>query len=70
MMSEGRSMLQTSPWIVLAPDWQFYNGRHFNLLGDTVRDILDPKQKTQYYEQYEKSKNIVSGNSKREKSLV
>ena len=46
MMSEGRSMLQTSPWIVLAPGLAiFITVVIFNLLGDTVRDILDPKQK-------------------------
>ena len=45
MMSEGRSMLQTSPWIVLAPGLAiFITVIIFNLLGDTVRDILDPKQ--------------------------
>ena len=42
MMSEGRSMLQTSPWIVLAPGLAiFITVIIFNLLGDTVRDILD-----------------------------
>ena len=37
MMSEGRSMLQTSPWIVLAPGLAiFITVIIFNLLGDTV----------------------------------
>jgi peptide/nickel transport system permease protein len=44
MMSNGRSMLQTSPWIVLAPGCAiFITVMLFNLLGDTVRDVLDPK---------------------------
>lgn len=46
MMSNGRSMLQTSPWIILAPGCAiFLTVMIFNLLGDTVRDALDPKQR-------------------------
>ena len=72
MMREGRSMLQTSPWIVLAPGLAiFITVVIFNLLGDTVRDILDPKQKRRSItSNMKKVKNIVSGDSKREKSLV
>lgn len=45
MMSNGRSMLQTSPWVILAPGCTiFLTVMVFNLLGDTVRDILDPRQ--------------------------
>lgn len=44
MMSNGRSMLQTQPWIVLSPGIAiFVSVVIFNLLGDTVRDYLDPK---------------------------
>lgn len=44
MMSNGRSMLQTQPWIVLSPGIAiFVSVSVFNLLGDTVRDYLDPK---------------------------
>ena len=46
MMSEGRSMLQTSPWVILAPGCAiFISVTLFNLLGDTVRDVLDPQIK-------------------------
>lgn len=45
MMSSGRSMLQTSPWVILAPGAAIFLAVViFNLLGDTVRDYLDPKQ--------------------------
>ena len=45
MMSNGRSMLQTSPWVILAPGCAiFLTVMVFNLLGDTVRYILDPRQ--------------------------
>ena len=44
MMSGGRSMLQTYPWLVLSPGVAiFLTVVTFNLLGDTVRDFMDPK---------------------------
>ena len=44
MMSSGRSMIQTYPWLVLSPGIAiFISVAIFNLLGDTVRDYLDPK---------------------------
>ena len=44
MMSGGRSMLQTYPWLVLSPGLAiFVTVEIFNLLGDTVRDYMDPK---------------------------
>lgn len=44
MMSSGRSMLQTYPWVVIGPGIAiFVVVVIFNLLGDTVRDYLDPR---------------------------
>lgn len=44
MMSSGRSMLQTYLWIVLSPGLAiFVSVVIFNLLGDTIRDYMDPK---------------------------
>lgn len=44
MMSGGRSMLQTYPWVILEPGLAlFLVVVIFNLLGDTVRDYLDPR---------------------------
>ncbi|MCR4790434.1 MAG: ABC transporter permease [Treponemataceae bacterium] len=43
MMSGGRSMLQTHPWLVLSPGLAiFVTVAVFNLLGDSVRDYLNP----------------------------
>lgn len=72
MMSEGRSMLQTSPWIVLAPGLViFITVIIFNLLGDTVRDILDPKQtRRTLNDNVQKMKGIFSGRKKREKTTI
>ena len=45
MMSNGRSMIQTSPWVVLGPGFAiFMTVAIFNLLGDTIRDLLDPRR--------------------------
>ena len=44
MMSNGRSMLQTAPWVILSPGCAiFLTVMVFNLTGDTVRDFLDPR---------------------------
>ena len=46
MMSVGRSMLQTSPWTVLAPGAAiFLTVALFNLFGDGVRDYFDVKNR-------------------------
>lgn len=45
MMSNGRSMLQTAPWVVAAPGVAiFLSVMIFNLFGDAVRDALEPGQ--------------------------
>lgn len=43
MMSDTRNLLTTHPWVTLAPGFAiFVSVMIFNLLGDTVRDWLDP----------------------------
>ena len=47
MMNNGRSMLQTAPWVILAPGSAiFITVAVFNLLGDKIRDVMDPKNET------------------------
>lgn len=44
MMSEARGLLQTVPWTVFAPGLAiFVTVMVFNLLGDAVRDYMDPR---------------------------
>lgn len=44
MMSDTRNLLTTHPWVTLAPGFAiFVSVMVFNLLGDTVRDWLDPR---------------------------
>ncbi len=46
MMNNGRSMLQTAPWVILSPGAAiFLTVAIFNLLGDKLRDVLDPKNR-------------------------
>ena len=46
MINDGRSMLQIAPWMVLAPGAAiFITVMIFNLLGDTVRDYIDPRER-------------------------
>lgn len=43
MMSGGRSLLQTCPWVVLGPGAAIFAAvAAFNLLGEALRDALDP----------------------------
>ena len=44
MMSDTRNLLTTHPWVTFAPGLAiFISVMIFNLLGDTVRDLLDPR---------------------------
>ena len=46
MMSTGRSMLQTYPWVVLSPGAAiFLSVAILNLWGDALRDYIDPKER-------------------------
>lgn len=46
MLSEGRSLMQQYPWMVLFPAIAiFLVTILFNLLGDSTRDVLDPSVK-------------------------
>ena len=46
MMSETRGLLQTVPWAVFAPGVAIFVAvMVFNLLGDAIRDYMDPKMR-------------------------
>ncbi len=46
MLYEGKQYLQTAPWMIWFPGLiLFVTVIVFNLLGDSVRDVLDPKDK-------------------------
>jgi len=46
MLYEGRTYMQSEPWLIWFPGLAlFITVIIFNLLGDSVRDILDPKDK-------------------------
>ena len=44
MLSEGRAYMQTAPWLMVFPGLAiFVTVVIFNMLGDSLRDILDPR---------------------------
>jgi peptide/nickel transport system permease protein len=46
MISQGRSLLRDAPWISIFPGLaMFITVLGFNLLGDGLRDVLDPKMR-------------------------
>ncbi len=46
MMSDARGLIATAPWIIYAPGFAiFMTVVIFNLLGDTIRDYVDPKRR-------------------------
>ena len=45
MLNEGRQQLQTAPWLMVFPGLAiFITVVIFNLFGDSLRDVLDPRQ--------------------------
>ncbi len=45
MLNEGRQQLQTAPWLMIYPGLAiFITVVAFNLWGDALRDVLDPRQ--------------------------
>lgn len=45
MLSEGRQYLQTAPWLMLFPGIAIFAVVSvFNLMGDSLRDLLDPRR--------------------------
>ena len=45
MLSEGRAYMTAAPWLMIFPGIAiFVVVTIFNMLGDSLRDILDPRQ--------------------------
>jgi peptide/nickel transport system permease protein len=46
MISEGQTYFRTAPWLIVAPGLMLMlTVLGFNLLGDGLRDALDPQQR-------------------------
>ena len=44
MLSDGRNIMQEAPWVVIFPGLAIVAAvLGFNLLGDGLRDLLDPR---------------------------
>lgn len=49
MLSEGRTYMEVAPWTVLFPGMALaFIVLGINLFGDAVRDLLDPRQRTEF----------------------
>ncbi|WP_312159232.1 ABC transporter permease [Oscillibacter sp.] len=62
-ISDSRGLMGQAPWLVLYPGAAIcLTSILFNLLGDSVRDVLDPLQNSNSYygEKYEKRKGIFA----------
>jgi len=47
MINEGRQQLQTAPWLMIFPGLAiFVSVVIFNLWGDALRDVLDPRDES------------------------
>ena len=45
MLNEGRDFMQSAPWMIIYPGFAiFITVVVFNMLGDNLRDILDPRE--------------------------
>ena len=61
MMSETRGLLQTVPWAVFAPGIAIFVAvTVFNLLGDAVRDYMDPKMRVKSEDKYANNSTLHS----------
>ena len=59
MLNEGRQQLQTAPWLMVFPGLAiFVTVVIFNLWGDALRDVLDPRQKIKRLRLTQDSKNF------------
>ena len=44
MLNEGRGLIQSAPWMMIFPGLAiFLVVVVFNMLGDSLRDIMDPR---------------------------
>ena len=60
MLSEGRSYIQTAPWLMMYPGLAILvTVVTFNLLGDSVRDILDPGTRRKHKKRKKSQKQVL-----------
>ena len=60
MLSDGRGLMQTAPWIVFYPGLAiFIVSILFNLMGDSVRDVLDPLDSRHIFTKTKKEREII-----------
>ncbi len=59
MIADGRGLMQQHPWIVLYPGLAILlTSILFNLLGDSVRDALDPHDSHNFFQKTKRKRNL------------
>ncbi len=59
MLNEGRAYLESAPWLMLFPGLAiFITVVAFNLLGDSLRDVLDPKEQINIFQKKRRVTNM------------
>lgn len=59
MLNEGRAYLEAAPWLMLFPGLAiFITVVAFNLLGDSLRDILDPREQINIFQKKRRVRNM------------
>lgn len=60
MLNEGRTYMESAPWLMVFPGLAiFITVVIFNLLGDSIRDLLDPKgNKPMRVKQHKKTRSV------------
>lgn len=60
MLSDGRGLMQKAAWIVLYPGLAiFISSVLFNLMGDSVRDVLDPLDSRNIFSKVKKERKKI-----------
>lgn len=58
MLADGRGLMQQYPWVVLYPGLAILmTSIVFNLLGDSVRDVLDPHDSRNLFQKSKRKRN-------------
>lgn len=60
MLNEGRAYMESAPWLMIFPGLAiFITVVAFNLLGDSLRDLLDPQGSNQVFQKNKRSVGMM-----------
>lgn len=60
MLNEGRAYMESAPWLMIFPGLAiFVTVVVFNLLGDSLRDLLDPRDQSNIFQNHKRRKRTM-----------